>query len=72
MAESCSNCKYGRGQLAPDKTLVTTCQRYPPTVVAIMQPDGIGNIVPVPAMLPIVCQPNQWCGEWAPKKSILE
>jgi hypothetical protein len=60
---SCRRCKFGE-PIGPDG--MVECRRYPPAVTALALPNNGRINVAMQATFPKL-QPDQYCGEWAPK-----
>ena len=62
---ACSTCTHGVTGLAPDKSLIVECRRFPPTLAIIASPQGLVNIVAFPQV-----KGDAYCGEHSVKAAI--
>jgi hypothetical protein len=69
MLNKCESCKFYRSDLAPDKTIIGNCFRYPPTANAILVPAREGVGVQVITVRPQVDGKNDYCGDFIAKLS---
>lgn len=68
MIGTCKTCAHRATAVAPDKTLVQNCKRFPPTVVVVVVQDPAGMRQQPTAVYPGVDLDDR-CGEWSARDS---